>query len=124
MTAVGLPLLLLLWRLPPLLARIPARPVTFPKPRTRLQGGISSGTPMALAALLRLGSVAHGVARSLVTSLPRHAQRVLDGVRADARSLRALMRERNISVGDVAFGLLAIVTAGVFGMFVVFLLAA
>jgi hypothetical protein len=48
----------------------------------------------------------------------------LGGARGDAAPLSKLGRQRNINVGDVAFGLLTLTAAGMFALYVALLLSA
>jgi hypothetical protein len=78
----------------------------------------------AFVAIRRLSAVAGGAARPLRASTPLYVERLVGSARAPARVLFKFMRERNISAGDVTFGLFAFVTAVAFALFVTFLLSA
>lgn len=69
------------------------------------------------------GSSARSATRHLAASINPGAKRYIAGARADARKLHYLMRDRNIGVGEVAFRVLAFVTAGMIGVLVVLLLS-
>jgi hypothetical protein len=95
-------------------------PTPFFGPQAGRIGKSPAGRPAAVAPIRRLGTVAAGATRRLRVSVPIYGGRLIGVVRADG-PLPTLMRERNISGSDVAFGVLAVVMAVMFGVFVVFL---
>lgn len=127
--AIGCVLLLLLRELRLVLARVPTKSMASLDLRAH-QAGKSpivknpAVRRPALPTARRLGiGAASGAARNLRALAGRYGNWFISGVRADVRRLRTLLRERNISPGDVAFGLLAVLTSGVFGLFVVLLVS-
>ncbi|MBA2383481.1 MAG: hypothetical protein H0V68_02300 [Actinobacteria bacterium] len=68
----------------------------------------------------------HGLSRAtgfLRVAVPRYGDRIIGAARAEARRLPELVRDRNISIGYAAFGLIAAVIAGVFAVLVASLLS-
>jgi hypothetical protein len=105
---------LLLWRRRRLVvARFATQSVAFDSPGALRV--VSSDPPAAFASIRRLAVVA--------SSVPRYGDRVVSGARADARLLAKRMRQRDISGGDVAYALLAVLSAVVFALVVVFVLS-
>jgi hypothetical protein len=86
-------------------------------------GTIPAGRTVAVASVRRLGVVASGATRRLNQLLPLYGLRLVGALRPDTGVL-TLMRERNISAAAVAFGVLAVVTAVMFAVFVVVILYA
>lgn len=118
--ATGGALLLLLWLPRPHLPSIPRRSVTFAVPRSLLLRG-RAGVPAALTSLRRSGVVALNATRRLKVSVPLRAERLVGAARFEAGHVHKLLRERNISAGDVVFGLIAVMASGLLGLFVVLL---
>jgi hypothetical protein len=85
---------------------------------------ITAGHHVALPSLRPLADAALGAARRLEAAAPLYGERLLAGARADAQQLRKLAGARGISAGDVAFALLAVTAAVMFGVFVVVLFGA
>ena len=113
--------LLLPPELRPVPGRLAMRSVAFFRPwGLQIGKSAAAGAPTAFALVRRLGVAASVATRRLKASAPLVGERLIGAARADAR-LPTLMRERNISVGDVAFGVLAVVTAVIFALFVVLL---
>ncbi|MEO5575223.1 MAG: hypothetical protein ABIR95_03320, partial [Gaiellaceae bacterium] len=134
--AAGCALLLLRGRRPQAI-RIAGESVAFGNPGSINPGSIrigksSVGMPAAQASMRFLGVAASGATDRLRVSVPRSGERVIRVSRGSAglliRAARAtgrwfgqLMRERDISAGDVAVGLLTVVGAVMVGLIVVFL---
>lgn len=118
--ALSAPLTILLR---PVVARLAKGLVAFFSPRGFRIAKSAVGWPTAFAFIRRLGVVTSGATRRLRVSVTLYGERLIGAARQDARAAPELMRERNISVGYVAFGLLAALTAGVLAVFVVSLLS-
>ncbi len=97
------------------------RPAVSARPIPNGQGSAREATRESIRLLW---FVASSAARRFEASVARYAERVISAARADALLLPKLMRERNISGSDVAFGVLAVMTLGVFWLFVALLLSA
>jgi hypothetical protein len=78
----------------------------------------------AFASIRRFGVAAVGAAHPRGASALMYMERLVRTASARARLLSRLMPERHISVGDVAFCLLLVTTAVVFGLFVTVLMSA
>ena len=131
--------LLLLRSRRPVLARYAAAPSAS---GTVSIGGGSAGSPRTAASIERVGGVASAAAESLKGSARStgarlfaaalsFARMVIDGAKAviaGAREVRSglahVMRERHVSGGDVAYGVIAIMSPVVFALIVVFVLSA
>lgn len=82
-----------------------------------------SAGPTASASIRWLGVVASGATDRLKVSVPLYGGRLVGAARADARLFAERMRERDISRGDVAYAVLAVICAVVFALIVVFVLS-
>jgi hypothetical protein len=116
--------LLLLLRMPhPALPRVPRGSTARATVRFR-SAARAARAPRALPRIRppRLGVSA--ATRRLGVIVPRYSARVVKGVQLAARHVPRFMLERNISVGDVMFGLVTVIAAGTLGLFVVLLFSA
>jgi hypothetical protein len=98
--------------------RLPRGPV-FSRPSGLHLGKFPAGRTVAAASVRRLGVVAAGATRRLNESVPLYGGRLIGALRPDTGVLVTRIRERNISTADLAFGVLAVVTVVMFGVFVV-----
>jgi len=119
--ASGGAVLLLLWRLGRLLNVARLR---LAAAGARARRGDGSSRRRVLETIRRLGLVAVASARRLKASIPLSPKRLLDSERGDAGPLPKLERERNISAGNVAFGVLSVTAAGMLALYVALLLSA
>ena len=78
-------------------------------------------TGATLIFLRRRPQPSSGVRLALPAQVPRYSQGLFRSVQAPLKQVPILMRERNISAGDVAFCLLGVATLGFFLLFVALL---
>jgi hypothetical protein len=83
----------------------------------------TSTGPATFGSIRRLGVVVSEATDHLKVSVPLYGGRLVGAARADARLLGQRMRKRDISMGDVAYALLAVMCAVVFALIVVFVLS-
>lgn len=125
---------LLLWGRRPVMARYATGSAAYLRPGTFRVGRSSGGNPRAVASIQRAGVAASGAADRLKVSAPVYGEKIVRTARALARPpiagarelawrLAQLMRERDIGVGKVAAGLLAVMGAVMVGLMIVFLLS-
>jgi hypothetical protein len=126
LVASGCTLSLLLWRLRRRF-KVPGVRIGIIGARARRGGG--SSRRRGIEAIKRLGRLTGAWPRRLGSSLVVSAERLLGAARGDAGLLPRLVlpklvRQRNISVGDVAFAVLMVMAAGMFALYVALLLSA
>jgi hypothetical protein len=122
MLATGLALLLVLRQARPVLARVPTAIGGLPSRRPRADR-LGKRLPVG-ASLRQLGVLASSAVRSLEAAVPRYSARPVGGRVAEARLLPGFPSERKVRVGDLAFGVLAVIAAAMFVLFVVVLFTA
>ena len=88
-------------------------------PLTPLAVILATGGTLIL--LRRRPQPSSGVRLALPAQVPRYSQGLFRTVQAPLKQVPILMRERNISAGDVAFCLLGVATLGFFLLFVALL---
>ncbi len=125
MLATGCGLLLLVRGLRPVLARVPSGSDTALNRRAGQNGDGLGVKPPSRPSTRRLGVLAASAVQSFETSVPRYVGRLAARPRRHGRlQVPRFLRERNFGAGDVAFSLLALITGGMFVLFVVVLLTA
>ena len=91
---------------------------------TRSGGRYRSGGRSVLSSVGRLALALVRAARRLRPSIPRLAEQPAGGARGGGRPLSKMVRGRTLGTGDLAFGLLALMAAGLFALYVALLLSA
>jgi hypothetical protein len=129
LAALALIFVTAIWRLAlpqlrPIMPRFPRDKTSDVSATVPRSGKSLNGGPGALRMTRRLVLVTTRAARQVLVVLgPIYVKRLNSGSHAYLRLLASTMRERNMTVASVTFGLLAVGAAVGFALFVVFLVA-
>lgn len=90
----------------------------------RARGRVRSGGRVVLSSVRRQALASARAARRLRPSMPRLAEPPAGNARVEGRPPPKLARGRTVNLGNVAFGLLSLMAAGLFALYVAVLLSA